>query len=218
MGITTFDRRLRLSGSAYPAQEIVMDTVFRVAARLLVLLAFTLLAACAASGPKVTSDANPSLDLAQYRTFAFHSPLATDRGGSETALTKRLKQAARRNLESKGYVYAESNPDLLVNFFANIEAKQEVHSTASAPLGYGYYSYHGYSSGYYDGWASIHSSTENYRAGTLTIDLVDSGKKVVAWQGQVEGEIDPMQSKTPGQRVDQAVAGIIAKLPAQSGR
>lgn len=195
-----------------------MDTIPRIAARLLVLLAFALLAACASSGPKVTSDANPSLDLAQYRSFAFHSPLATDRGGSETALTKRLKQATRRNLEAKGYVYAESAPDLLVNFFANVEAKQEVHSTASAPVGYGYYTYQGYSSGHYDGWASMHSSTESYREGSLTIDLIDSGKKVVAWQGQVAGEIDPLESKTPGQRVDQAVAGIIARLPAQSGR
>jgi hypothetical protein len=37
---------------------------------------------------------------------------------------------------------------------------------------------------------------------------------VVAWQGQAEGEIDPMASKTPGQRVDEVVAAIIAKLPA----
>ncbi len=187
----------------------------RVAMRLLALLAFALLAACASSGPKVSGGANPSLDLAQYRTFAFHSPLATDRGGSETAMTKRLKQATRRNLEAKGYVYAETDPDLLVSFFANIEAKSEIHSTASAPVGYGYYSYYGYASGYYDGWASLSSSVKNYREGTLTIDLVDADKKVVAWQGQVEGEIDPIQSKTPGQRVDNAVAGILAKLPAR---
>lgn len=193
-----------------------MNRIPRLASRLLVLLAFALLAACAASGPKVSSDANPSLDLGQYRTFGFHSPLGTDRGGSETSLTKRLKQATRRNLEAKGYVFAESNPELLVNFFSHSEVKQEIHSTASAPLGYGYYSYYGYSSGYYDGWASIHSSTETTREGTLTIDLVDAGKKVVAWQGQIEGEIDPIQSKTPGQRVDNAVAAIIARLPARA--
>lgn len=133
-------------------------------------------------------------------------------------MSKRLKQATRRNLEAKGYVHAESEADLLVNFFANIEARQEIHSTASAPVGCGYYTYQGYSSGHYDGWASIHSSTENYREGTLTIDLVDRDKKVVAWQGQVEGEIDPLQSKTPGQRVDHAVAGTIAKLPAHPGQ
>lgn len=190
-----------------------MNRVSRLASRLLVLAAIALLAACASSGPKVTSDANPTLDLAQYRTFAFHSPLATDRGGSETALTKRLKQATRRNLEAKGFVYSESNPDLLVSFFANIEAKSEIHSTASAPVGYGYYSYYGYAAGHYDGWASMSSSVKNYREGTLTIDLVDAAKKVVAWQGQVEGEIDPIQSKTPGQRVDNAVAGILAELP-----
>ncbi len=188
-----------------------MDAVSRLASRLLVLMAFALLVACAAGGAKVRSDTNPDTELSQYRTFAFFSPLATDRGGSETALSKRLKQATRRNLEAKGYVYSESEPDMLVNFYANLEPSQVVHSTASAPVGYGYYNYR---AGYYNGWASIHSSVENYREGTLTIDLVDPGKKVVAWQGQAEGEIDPMASKTPGQRVDEVVAAIIARLPA----
>lgn len=188
-----------------------MDAVSRLAARLLVLMAFAFLVACAAGGAKVRSDTNPDAQLSQYRTFAFFSPLATDHDGSETVLSKRLKQATRRNLEAKGYVYTDSEPDMLVNFFANIEAKQEIHSTASAPVGYGYYSYR---AGYYNGWASTGSSVENYREGTLTIDLVDPGKKVVAWQGQAEGEIDPLASKTPGQRVDDVVEAIIAKLPA----
>lgn len=189
-----------------------MHPVSRIASRLLALLACVLLAACAASGPKVKGEANPSIELSQYHSFAFYSPLATDHEGSETKLSQRLKQATRRNLEARGYVYSENNPDLLVNFFANIEAKQEIHSTASAPLGYGYYSYR---SGQYNGWDSTGSSVENYREGTLTIDLVDPGKKVVAWQGQAEGEVDPLASKTPGQRIDDVVAAIIAKLPAR---
>lgn len=183
---------------------------FRFASRLLVLLALALLAACA-TGPTIHTETSHSVDMGSYRSFAFLSPLATDHGGSESKLSKRLKAATVRNLEAKGYVYSETDPDLLVNFYANIAVKMDVYSSPTAPLGPGYYAYR---QGYYDGLGT-EIETRNYREGTLTIDLVDADRKAVAWQGQIEGEVNPEVSKSPGQRVDDVVEAIIAKLPAR---
>lgn len=184
--------------------------------RLLTLAAAAALAACA-TGPEIRSDTNPSARFAEYATFAFFSPLATDQAGYESVLTTRLKDATRRNLEAKGYVYSETNPDLLVNFYANIEDKQEIRSYPAGPsvgVGYGYYSYR---RGYYVGWnTATEVQTVNYKQGTLTIDLVDAEKKMLAWQGQAEGKVSKEARRNPGPAIDAVVAEIMASVPARS--
>jgi hypothetical protein len=189
-----------------------MHAVPRPSAQLL-LLAIALLAACA-SGPTIRTETNPSVDLSSYRSFAFFSPLATDKAGYESTLTTRLKSATRRSLEAKGYTYSEKDPDLLVNFYANVEARQEIRTYNTAPVGYGYY---GYRYGLYGGWGT-EVQTVNYKEGTLTIDLVDAQKKLLAWQGQAEGRVSRKVSKDPGPRIDEVVGEIIAGMPARAGQ
>ena len=52
-----------------------MSAIVRSVRHLLVAAAVLVLAACA-TGPRITSDVDPSADFARYRTFAFYSPLA----------------------------------------------------------------------------------------------------------------------------------------------
>lgn len=175
----------------------------------------TLLSACA-TGPTIRSDANPAVNFADYETFGFFSPLATDQAGYETILTARLKEATRRNLEAKGFRYSEAEPDLLVNFFVNVEDRQEIRTTpAPPPMGY-----YGYRTGFYGGWAGYYGGfgateveTINYQAGTLTIDLVDAAANALVWQGQAEGRVSSKARRNPGPAIDAVVTEIIATLP-----
>ena len=191
-----------------------MNTVSRCVAGLLVLLGCALLAACA-SGPTIHTQSNPSVNLAAYQTFGFFSPLATDKDGYESMLSARLKAATRKALEAKGYVYDESSPDLRINFFANIEDRQDIRAYPTAPPMGGYY---GYRRGFYSGFNTTEIETVNYKAGTLTIDLVDPEQRVVAWQGQAEGRVSSKARKNPGPAIDAVVAEILAPLPARMSR
>ncbi len=119
------------------------------------------LAACAAPGPEIRRDSNPSINLASYKTFGYFSPLATDKAGYQSVLTARLKDATRRAMESKGYTYAETNADVLINFYLNIQNQQEIRSS---PTSVGYY---GYRAGYYGGISTSQVETVNYKAGTI---------------------------------------------------
>lgn len=187
-----------------------MNTVLRHASRLTILAGCAALAACA-SGPEIRSDTNPSADFSAYRTFAFFSPIGTDQGGYETVLTARLKQASRRNLEAKGYVFSESDPDLLVNFYANIEDKQEIRAYSTGPtVGVGYY---GYRRGYYGGWGTTEVQTVNYKEGTLTIDVVDARRKQLVWHSTAEGRVSKEARQNPGPAIDAIVDQMMAPLP-----
>jgi len=199
-----------------------MIFVPRSIAVLSLLIAFVLVAACA-SGPTIRSQQNPGKSLDSYQTFGFFSPLATDKAGYESVLTARLKDATRRNLQAKGFVYSESNPDLLVNFFANFEDRQEIRTYAAPPpVHTGYY---GYRTGYYGGWGGYYGGmgatevqTVNYTTGTLTIDLVDPVEKVLVWQGQAEGRVKDKARQNPGPAIDAVVAEIIAAMPARASQ
>lgn len=177
--------------------------------------ALLLLSACA-SGPQIRTDADPAVNITTYRSFGFFDPLATDQAGYSTLLTARLKDATRRELEARGYVFDATNPALLVNFNVNIREKTEIRSSPTVSVGYGYY---GYRTGMYGAWAGYPYDIEtvNYREGTLTIDVVDASRRALVWQGVAEGRIRRKAVENPAAAIDEVVTQIMAGFPARSG-
>lgn len=169
-----------------------------------------LLTACA-SGPEIRRDVSPAAKFGTYKTFGYFSELATDRAGYETVFTARLKDSTRRQMESKGYVSSDTDPDLLLNFYANVEEKQEIRST---PVSIGYYGYRG-AFGY--GISTPRVETYSYKEGTLTIDLVDRKQNALVWNATAEGRVSKEARKNPGPAIDAVVTEMMAPLPAAPG-
>jgi len=84
--------------------------------------AAVLIASCTTT-PTIHRDTNPAATFSSYKTFGFLSPLATDKFPYESLLTQHLKDATRHMMESKGYVFTNGTPDLLLNFYVNIQNK-----------------------------------------------------------------------------------------------
>jgi hypothetical protein len=170
------------------------------------------LAGCA-SGPEVRVDSDPAVNVASFRTFAFFEPLATDNAGYSTLVTTRLKSAARREMEARGYVYDAAKPALLLNFQLNIQERTDIRSSPSAGVRYG--GYYGYRS--YGAWAGYPADIEttHYKVGTLNIDVVDAERKALVWQAVGEGRIKKESVKNPGPAIDNAVALLMADLPSR---
>ncbi len=74
----------------------------------------------------------------------------------------------------------------------------------SVPTGRGFYGYRGLSHGGVE--------TVDYRQGTLRIDLVDSQRRALVWQGVAEGRLDAKAIHSPGPSVDAAVGEIFARF------
>ena len=167
--------------------------------------------------PTIRRDTNPAATFGSYKTFGFLSPLATDKFPYESLLTQHLKDATRQAMESKGYVFSTSAPDLLLNFYVNIQDKQDVRTTpgSAAYMGYGYPGgYYGYRTGYYRVFNTATVETVNYKQGTLTIDLVDAKQKVLAWTATAEGRISSSALKDPGPAIDTLVTNMMSSMPA----
>src|SRR5271169_4033530 len=94
--------------------------------------AAVLIAACAPT-PTIYRETNPDATFSSYKTFAFLSPVATDKFPYESLLTQHLKDATRHAMESKGYVFTSGTPDLLLNFYVNLQDKQDVRAIPGPP-------------------------------------------------------------------------------------
>ena len=186
----------------------------RNAGRWMMAAAVLLLASCA-TGPRVTSDVDPSANFGQYRSFAFYSPLAIEGQGYATLTSGRTKDAARRQMESRGYVYDETSPDLWVNLNAYMQEKTDVYSTPEVDYDY-YYSYRARRYVAVPYWRD-RTDVRQYTEGTLNVDLVDAKQNRLVWTGVAVGRVGRTKPEERGAKIDAAIADIFMRYPYRAG-
>ncbi|MEN1941585.1 DUF4136 domain-containing protein [Luteimonas sp. MJ246] len=182
---------------------------------LLAALLLGLLAACATS-PRISSDSDPGADFSAYRTFAFYSPLAIEREGYASLVSGRMKAAARAQMESRGYRYSESDPDLWLNINAYMQQRTDVSTIPDVDYAYYYsYRYRGYVAMPY--WRD-RTSVTRYTEGTMNIDLVDARRNALVWEGIAVGRVSRNQDPVARDAaIDSTIAGIFEAYPHRAG-
>lgn len=160
------------------------------------------LAGCATK-PTSFSQKDPKVDLYDFKTFAFFEPGPAQlrRAGYSTLVGEQVKQATRAQLESLGYVYDASKPDLRVNIMVSVQQRTEIKSTpTTARLPY-------------RAWGTSTIDTVNYREGTLAIDLVDANRSTMVWRGVVQDRITRKEMEKPDATIRDAVRTVFTKYP-----
>ncbi|MCF6262617.1 MAG: DUF4136 domain-containing protein [Xanthomonadales bacterium] len=187
----------------------------------LIVLITLFLAACT-STPDLRSDSDPTADFSQFKTYGFFDEYATDDKKYTTLVTQYFKDALRREMNQRGYVYTTQNPDLLVNFNANLAEKLKVTSSPSygVGVGMGYPGYYGYRGGHYGTYAGYNYNTTNvsqYTEGTVNIDLVDAARKQLVWEGVAVGRVNEKKSADLKNAVAGVVVAIMGQYPYKAG-
>ena len=160
-------------------------------------LAALALAGCAsAPKPELSRIQDPNADFHAYRTFAFYP----GRGGGYTSIfERRLLDAARRQLERRGYVFDMLAPDVLVTVGAVVEERQALRRVP----------------GHFPGGDGV--ETEDYRQGRLAIDLIDVRRREVVWRGIAEGRVSDAMLHNAGAAAEKAVEAVFEAFPIQPG-
>jgi hypothetical protein len=186
--------------------------------RILGIIAALALTACATTtGPEITVDYDRSADLARFDTYGFPDELGTDRAGYSTLITTYFKQAVDREMKKRGYTYDAKDPDLLVNFFANVRDVSDVRRTPRLSFGYGYY---GYRYGLYSAWPLYHDDldTVHYKVGTANLDIVDAERMQLIWEGVAEGRLTREDMKNPRASIDAVVTELFLRFPGSASK
>jgi hypothetical protein len=169
------------------------------------------LAGCATTtGPDIRVDYDRTADLASYKSYGFPEEVGTDRAGYSTLVTQYFKQAVHREMQARGYVFEENDPDLLVNFFANVREVTDVRRTPGMYPAYGYY---GYRYGLYGAWPYYEDDIDvvRYKVGTANVDIVDGERMQLIWEGVAEGRITEDAMKNPRAAIDAVVAELFQR-------
>jgi hypothetical protein len=173
-------------------------------------VAFALAGCATTSGPDITVDYDRSANLGSFKTYGFPEEVGTDRAGYSTLVTRYFKDAVNREMQKRGYVYDETDPDLLVNFFSNVREVTDVRTVPSAGFGYGYY---GYRYGLYGAWPFYDDvDTVRYKVGTANIDIVDGERMQLIWEGVAEGRISQDEMKNPRAAIDAVVTELFQRF------
>ena len=176
-------------------------------------LALTLVALCLAScstGPTIITNSDPSADWSQYRTFGFFNPLGTDRGNVRSIVSNQLIESTTREMEKAGFRFAESQPDLLINFVLSTRETIQTRPSSSASM---HHSRGRYST--WSGWSMSASTTEVVQRteGTLGIDIVDRARNQLVWEGAASKSVTESTRQNQAEVLDSAIADVFAQFP-----
>ena len=191
-----------------------MNATRRTAAWIAAICAALLLAGCA-TGPRISTEADPRANFSAYRTWAFHDPLAVEAYGYETATSEIVKRAVSREMEARGYRYDAEDPDLWVNVNAYMQRRTDVSSIPTVDHAF-YYSYRHRAYFAVPYWHD-RTHVSRYTEGTMNVDLVDARQNRLVWEGIAVGRVTNMTVENREMRISQAIAEIFARYPHRAG-
>jgi len=178
-----------------------------------------MLAGCA-SGPDFRTDFDPTADFSSYKTYGWVNDLGTDKAGYSTLITSHFKDAVGSEMQALGYEFSADNPDLLVNFSANVEESVDVRSRPGPRVGVSYGGYYGYRFGVYNTFPLYEPEVETvrYKTGTANVDVIDAARKQLIWEGLAEGRLSKDSMVNPRASISRVIAEIFKRYPtANSG-
>ncbi|MFK5891408.1 MAG: DUF4136 domain-containing protein [Flavobacteriaceae bacterium] len=151
---------------------------------------------------KITSDYNRKIDFSKFKTFAFF-----EKGIDKVDLSDQDKQlilnAIEDELMAKGMTKS-NHPDILVNIFT--KSKEEInHYDRNNYLDVWTYQHYGLGNG------PTYNNVSTAIVGTLFIDIIDTSKKKLAWQGVGVGFLNFVDSKEKKDKLFKEFATEIMK-------
>lgn len=191
-----------------------MNATRRTAAWIAALCASLLLAGCA-TGPRISTEADPRANFSAYSTWAFHDPLAVEAYGYETATSEIVKRAVNREMEARGYRYDAENPDLWVNVNAYMQRRTDVSSVPTVDHAF-YYSYRHRAYIAVPYW-NDRTHVRRYTEGTMNVDLVDAAQNRLVWEGIAVGRVGNVTVENREMHINQSIAEIFARYPHRAG-
>ena len=173
-----------------------------------ILLGFSFALSSCGPSLKVTSDYDQNANFSQYKTFSVVQMDQQNQSISQLN-QNRIINAVKAEMTKKGF-QESANPDLIINIVTILKDKQSV--TANTNY-YGYggaYRPYAWGGGMASGYTTY--DVQNYKDGSLIIELVDAKQKQLVWEGIGNKEIDKPASD-PDKAISEAVAAIMANYP-----
>ena len=153
----------------------------------------------------VQTDFDHQANFAQYKTYSWQdvkvkNPLWTDR----------IKNAVNAQLEAKGLSQVESVGDVAIVAIATTQTERTLNTF-----------YDGFGGGWrwrgFGGMGEATTREQDYKEGTLVVDLYDAKTKQLIWRGSAEDTLSNKAEKNE-KNLDKGVAKMFKKFPPEAAK
>jgi hypothetical protein len=163
------------------------------------------------------------VDFNNYKTFAWNtdSGITMSSRANNDIVDDNVKNDISSELEKKGWIETDHNPDVLLDYNVMVEKKLGQHTE---PV----YSYP-YSQYYYNPWRrrggyfyhpsflqSYHTYNVPFNEATLTVNMIDAKTNKLIWQGSSQQEVN--NKNVTSQEAQVGVKSIFKKLNLPSSK
>ena len=140
-----------------------------------------LLFAAASFGQQVKTDYDRAADFSQYKTYSWEKIQTQD-----PLLVDRIKEAVNGDLTAKGLTPVASNGDIAI---VAMEMTKNQHTLNTF--------YNGFGGGWRwgGGFGNATTTVDDYKVGTLVVDLFDAKTKKVIWRGSSSDTLSDKSDK-----------------------
>ena len=183
------------------------------------LLFLVLLTGACSSGLQVRSDQDPSANFSQYRTWNYFDPMGIEGGYNSPIYGELFREAITREMQERGYRKSD-NPDLMINVTLRTDDKVKMRSYTSPYMSGAYHRRPGgasYGSAVGVGVGVSSRATKTTEA-SVFIDLVDSRKNRVSWQGVAVIDVNDKVAQKLRDATFTSVNVVFDQYPYKAGR
>src|SRR6266576_1452243 len=172
-----------------------------------VLMGMMLLFACKSSAQKLKTDYDRSTNFAQYKTYSWEQVKTKD-----TLDVDRIKAAVNAALAAKGWTQVDSGGDVSV-IAVEMTHEQQTLNTFYDGFGGGW-GWRRFGGG---GFGEATTTEQDYKEGTLVVDMFDAKTKQLIWRGSAEDMLSDKADKNE-KNLDKGVAKMFKDFPPGSKR
>lgn len=144
--------------------------------------------ATASFGEQVKTDYDRSADFSQYKTYCWEKVQTQDQ-----LWVGRIKDAVNASLAAKGWTQVSSGGQVAIIAMETTKNQQTL-NTFYDGFGGGW-GWRRFGGGGMGGFGDATTTTENYKVGTLVVDLFDAHSKTLIWRGSASDTLSDKSEK-----------------------
>jgi hypothetical protein len=167
-------------------------------------MSLALVQGCQIVSPDLRTDFDPRIDFSRYRSFKFVQLPSVAQMGFPPFVTEQLVSSVANQMVVRGYAWEQFYPDLLINISARPNKRRRPGPPAA------YYDYRYYAT--WPGYQMRDVYTPDYDPGTLNVDLIDTARMQLVWEGRGIALITSSPPKVRSREFDAELRQAIQKI------
>jgi hypothetical protein len=154
---------------------------------------------------QVTTDFDHQANFAQYKTYSWEQVKSAD-----PLWDSRIKSAVDAQLQAKGWTRVDNGGDVCIVAIKTTQTQRTLQTF-----------YDGFGGGWrwrgFGGMGEATTTEQDYKEGTLVVDMYDAKTKQLIWRGSAEDVLSNKAEKNE-KNLDKGVAKMFKKFPPEAAK